>query len=312
MSLPDYKVCPACKERKGADAYHKDRHASNGLRSYCKDCHRQKYPRRTTPLPEPSPEGHKFCSHCKEHKLFDAFGKDRSKASGLCVYRKDCIRLKGKRLKDKRPKKASKPASPEGHKFCPSCKGHKLFESFYKVKGRSDGLDTYCSACRRDLSRASMQKHNAVPENSEKRRERGRAAYVPHPKPRMPEEERRKRTKEAQKRYHGSDKYKEIHAARERFKRSPGWFDVRLAFDRRCAYCGCAEGVTDNLLTTDHIIPLSRAEEFGKTVDELNIPENVVPACMSCNRSKWTKTLEEFAELQGFDIQEILAKVVRQ
>jgi len=52
-------------------------------------------------------------------------------------------------------------------------------------------------------------------------------------------------------------------------------------YDQRCAYC--RERVADSI---DHVIPLSRGGEH--TID------NVLPACLPCNRSKHTKSLEEW------------------
>lgn len=52
---------------------------------------------------------------------------------------------------------------------------------------------------------------------------------------------------------------------------------------RRCWYCGCS-GIVFEL---DHIMPRSR----GGSDD----PENLVPACGPCNRSKGARTPEEWA-----------------
>ena len=47
-----------------------------------------------------------------------------------------------------------------------------------------------------------------------------------------------------------------------------------------CAYCG------KSATTMDHVTPLSRGGIHG--------PDNLVPACQSCNFSKHTKTLDEW------------------
>src|SRR5438067_2143747 len=51
--------------------------------------------------------------------------------------------------------------------------------------------------------------------------------------------------------------------------------------DFRCHYCGARQ-----FLSLDHIVP----ESAGGTLD----PENLLTACMPCNRAKGTKSFEEF------------------
>lgn len=66
------------------------------------------------------------------------------------------------------------------------------------------------------------------------------------------------------------------------------WTELRsLVFARdayTCQYCGQQGGK----LECDHVIPVNRG---GKS-----ILENLVTACFSCNRSKGTKTLEEWRQ----------------
>lgn len=52
------------------------------------------------------------------------------------------------------------------------------------------------------------------------------------------------------------------------------WQEILKAYNHRCYYCGAPT----KKLTQDHIIPLSKGGE--------HIPQNVVPACMRCNRAK--------------------------
>jgi len=53
------------------------------------------------------------------------------------------------------------------------------------------------------------------------------------------------------------------------------WQEILKAYDYKCAYCGTSK----KKLTQDHIIPISKGGEH--TV------QNVIPACMRCNREKW-------------------------
>lgn len=63
-----------------------------------------------------------------------------------------------------------------------------------------------------------------------------------------------------------------------------GWIALLTLWEWTCAYCG------DYLInpTQDHVIPLSKG---GK-----HTMDNVVPACKSCNSSKWKRDVGEFRE----------------
>ena len=68
---------------------------------------------------------------------------------------------------------------------------------------------------------------------------------------------------------------------------SSEWLDILDRFDNECAYCGSTMN-----LTQDHIIPVSLG---GKTV-----PNNIVPACASCNCSKRDRDVTEWYYSQSF------------
>lgn len=60
------------------------------------------------------------------------------------------------------------------------------------------------------------------------------------------------------------------------------WRIMKEAADNKCFYCGG----TFEKLTQDHKLPLSRGGNHTK--------ENIVPACVSCNCRKGSKTTEEY------------------
>ncbi|MFG1637433.1 HNH endonuclease [Pseudonocardia alni] len=67
---------------------------------------------------------------------------------------------------------------------------------------------------------------------------------------------------------------------------SPGvthaeWLSLLQSYGGLCAYCGSCEKIEQ-----DHVIPVSR--------DGLHAPDNVLPACRSCNVSKGDKLLREW------------------
>jgi 5-methylcytosine-specific restriction endonuclease McrA len=59
------------------------------------------------------------------------------------------------------------------------------------------------------------------------------------------------------------------------------WREILNQYDHRCAYC-----LADSNIELDHKIPLSRGGA--------NTKANVVPACRSCNRTKYDRTPEEW------------------
>lgn len=62
---------------------------------------------------------------------------------------------------------------------------------------------------------------------------------------------------------------------------SAEWLAIIAEANGHCHYCG-----KEAKLTLDHVIPLSRGGKHSKG--------NVVPACLHCNDSKGSKTLEEW------------------
>ena len=56
-----------------------------------------------------------------------------------------------------------------------------------------------------------------------------------------------------------------------------------------CAYCGKKIEIKD--MQIDHVYPLKLQY---KTFDDLDVVENMLPACRKCNRYKYTLTLSKF------------------
>jgi hypothetical protein len=66
-------------------------------------------------------------------------------------------------------------------------------------------------------------------------------------------------------------------------------YERELEKGRVCIYCGARTG-----LTTDHIIPVSRAGVDPRVADLLNSPDNCVCACKHCNASKGDRDVFEW------------------
>jgi 5-methylcytosine-specific restriction endonuclease McrA len=60
------------------------------------------------------------------------------------------------------------------------------------------------------------------------------------------------------------------------------WLRLLARLEHRCAYCG----VGGARLEMDHVIPLARGGRHAIG--------NVLPACPTCNRSKWDRLLVEW------------------
>ena len=65
------------------------------------------------------------------------------------------------------------------------------------------------------------------------------------------------------------------------------WMEVLRHFNNKCAYCG-----NDNNLTYDHFHPFSKGGDFMKG--------NIIPACHSCNSSKYNHSFDEWYPEQSF------------
>lgn len=64
--------------------------------------------------------------------------------------------------------------------------------------------------------------------------------------------------------------------------------EVKARFGGRCGYCG----TPSDKLHIDHIVPVAREQWIRGS--ESNRPENLMPACFSCNNYKHTMSLETF------------------
>lgn len=80
------------------------------------------------------------------------------------------------------------------------------------------------------------------------------------------------------------------------------WKNCLIYFGGKCAYCGCTPR-RNQRLTKDHLRPLS---EGGTTV-----PENIVPACKSCNSSKGVEDFKVWLMKQSFFSQDRLNAIFK-
>lgn len=209
-----------------------------------------------------------------------------------------------------------------GKKRCSRCRGWRALASYSKNRRRVDGLNPHCKPCvrayyvrnrKRTLRRvARYQRRNAKRYRaylrSYYRRNRVRwSAIAKTPKRRaymrlylrayyLANADRLRRAARALYRKHPS-RYRAYGATRRaRLAAVPGRFtatDIVQLHRRqrgRCLYCGDRLG---DRYQVDHKIPLARPE-----LKPTNWPTNLALACEPCNKSKRTRTAEEFLAIR--------------
>lgn len=80
------------------------------------------------------------------------------------------------------------------------------------------------------------------------------------------------------------------------------WKNCLIYFGGKCAYCGCTPRKNQRL-TKDHLLPISQGGE--------TIPENIVPACFSCNSSKGAEDFKDWFMKQLFFSQDSLNAIFK-
>lgn len=76
---------------------------------------------------------------------------------------------------------------------------------------------------------------------------------------------------------------------------------IILESEGLCNYCG--DALPDMEGTFDHVVPYANGG--------VNLPHNIVRACMSCNRTKSTKTPEELAIYAALRVKCACGKIFR-
>ena len=89
------KTCKRCNNTKPNDCFGCDKHSSDMLKSWCKECFSiyQKERRKKTNEVKPTPEiiTHKTCSKCKEDKDVSMFGGSLQSRDKFKPWRRSCF-----------------------------------------------------------------------------------------------------------------------------------------------------------------------------------------------------------------------------
>jgi len=100
----------------------------------------------------------KRCPDCQVTKPVAEFSLNAARPDGLQFYCKACYSRRAAnsyRGRQRRKGKAvrERVVVPDGHKHCPRCRETKPLTEWHRNSRQSDGLTSYCKACRRELGR---------------------------------------------------------------------------------------------------------------------------------------------------------------
>lgn len=226
-------------------------------------------------------EGTRVCSKCSVEKPIDDYYKVATGRGGRASECKPCYKQRvtaykeanSQKYKDywkareqnpeyraQREKRRQGPIQTEGTQVCRTCAVEKPITDFYIHRQKKNKRFSNCKPCQTEYRR-KYRKTPSGRENTKKWndcRDYSRMADF-------------------------------VRNRRARLKGAPGrgvtqedWQEVLERFGARCYYCGAE----DKELTRDHVEPLQRGGAHE--------PENLLPACVSCNSSKRTRFLLEW------------------
>lgn len=334
------KTCRKCGVMKPLEAYYRDKSRKDGYRDACKTCKCACDRERYIPHPRAAyvPVTEKACRKCGVVKPLEAFYPDKNSVGG---YRQTCKACKSAQDHLRRPPKPRvyPVYVPVSEKACGKCGVVTPLEGFYQNKGFRDGRSTECIECRKIYKRTPEAKAGSKRYYYSENGQANERKFQQSGRRTVTSRERRKRPEVAAKikerqpayaaKYNQSEKGKATLKAKRMRPATKAWFKTYMArpeirertnryariavqrrnnkkkllpatftsedwvvalehFGHRCAYCG-----TDDPLAQEHFIPLSKGGGYT--------PDNIVPACKSCNSSKKNKMPEVWCEPDAYE-----------
>lgn len=288
----------------------------------------------------------KRCVACRVMLSTGHFTKDKDREDGLRYACKSCISVRRKqsrrrsieayldierrahakrRTRDGRaPFVRSDSGCPPGHKRCSVCREVKSDEQYTKMPSGINGRRGACRECygsqRRTRYLASLDRERR--RGAEYRAKLGRTLHIRSVLRRRLDPDRarsygvRSYWRHREKRVQYSRRYRKTEAGRiaerrsghkrralKRATRTTGsrWHLLRIMkwADGKCLYC---QRPTERL-TLDHVVALTN----GGT----DTPDNWAPACLPCNKSKFTANVEKWANAKfgAAETDRILARI---
>lgn len=192
----------------------------------------------------------KTCLDCREGRPHFAHG--------LCArcYRRQYYANESEKAKMRA--KAWQAANPERHRFTRRAIAKRKWAALTPAQ---------------KLAKTRRQEKRRSPEERERRKQYQRRYYHEH-------KAAHTAANKALRRQHPEWRVGEAQRRRARKRLLPAtltreqWLAIKAAYGNRCAYCG----LRSQRLTQDHVIPVSKGGGYT--------PDNIVPACQSCNSRK--------------------------
>lgn len=227
----------------------------------------------------------KRCSRCGETKLAGDFHRSAKEPCGLKAQCKPCVSLTAMGHKKRDPAKASA-SSAAWQKRNPDAKKRLAKANWERNRARYlvERKAEY-EANKVDRREAATLRYATDVVFRERLKARAVARYKAKAET-VKAYQKRYRAEQPEKVRALSNNARARQMAAEGKTTAAEWRECLEHFDHRCAYCLRHESEVGKL-ARDHMQPLTRGGS--------NWPENLVPACKSCNSSKNAKTPLEFA-----------------
>lgn len=212
----------------------------------------------------------KRCCRCHIHKELTEFPKDVSRADGYSYACRSCRNIAACKYYRAHPEKdKARRLRRKNADYARWCEVERLRSRKWREANRERYLRN-ARACRkrRDKAKEKIYIEAWRKANAARRKQGDRDWQRRNRDKRNTQMQKRRAWKQASGGSHTTDQWKTLVAQ----------------YDHRCAYCK-----EQKPLTRDHIVALSR----GGTNDI----SNILPACLSCNSSKGTKTLDEWRQV---------------
>lgn len=206
---------------------------------------------------------HKNCTKCGVSQPLSLFHKRADSRDGHAHWCKAC-----QSGYDRRPERMAKKRAHFHQRYDNDLEWREQFKSRIKGIYRRDG--SYRMSTLRRVARWQQ-------ENRERTNENARARYTTYYGP-IDRARRNNPSYRERKRVFRHRRRLRIAASDEHFTQQE-WNELCQQYDYCCAACG-----SDQDLTVDHIVPLSR---FGS-----NSIDNIQPLCRSCNSRKGVRTID--------------------
>lgn len=252
-------------------------------------------------------QGLKACSICHEVKAFEHFYK---MSAGVTGYKSACKACYAESMGWEHMPRKQFPPAPEGFKYCTKCDKLLPVSGYYTGSARTDNLTSWCKECSLIDAEKWRRKYgwkprviNEIDEDGllrcrecKKKKPANDTYFIRHNGTRS---RFSTRCKVCEKKWRQTNGFrfrsqKVVHAARRRARilgladnfSETDWNRCLDWWDNCCAYCGEPKDLFRRLFQ-DHVVPVVSGGAY--------VPDNIIPACQTCNTSKGKRELQDWA-----------------